>query len=128
MDQIRAKQREILDEEQHLHEVRFHRATRLSNVVIATAVGLALVTVLLLFTLTRRELFALSSTYDKHLKAEAEKTRLLQESRESYRITLTSLGDAVVATDASGNVSFINPVAEKLTGWDYQAASGRPSA
>ncbi len=126
MDQVRAKQREILDAEQHLHEVRFHRATLLSNIVIATAVGLALVTVLLLFTLTRRELFALSSTYDKHLKAEAEKTRLLQESRESYRITLTSLGDAVVAADASGNVSFINPVAEKLTGWDYQAASGRP--
>ena len=85
-----------------------------------TAVALALITVLLLFTLTRRELFALSSTYDKHLKAEAEKTRLLQESRESYRITLTSLGDAVVATDAAGNVSFINPVAEKLTGWDHQ--------
>ena len=126
MDQIRAKQREILDEEQRLHEVRFRRATRLSNVVIATAVGLALVTVLLLFTLTRRELFALSSTYDKHLKAEEDKARLLQESRESYRTTLTSLGDAVVAADAAGNVSFINPVAEKLTGWDYQAASGRP--
>jgi PAS domain S-box-containing protein len=126
MDQIRAKQREILDEEQRLHEVRFRRATRLSNVVIATAVGLALLTVLLLFTLTRRELFALSSTYDKHLKAEAEKAQLLEESRESYRITLTSLGDAVVAADASGNVSFINPVAEKLTGWDHQAASGRP--
>ena len=126
MDQIRAKQREILDAEQHLHEVRYHRATLLSNIVIATAVGLALVTVLLLFTLTRRELFALSSTYDKHLRAEAEKTRLLQESRESYRITLTSLGDGVVASDASGNVSFINPAAEKLTGWDYAAASGRP--
>jgi PAS domain S-box-containing protein len=126
MDQIRAKQREVLDAEQRLHEVRYHRATLLSNVVIATAVALALITVLLLFTLTRRELFALSSTYEKHLKAEAEKTRLLQESRESYRITLTSLGDAVVATDAWGKVSFINPVAEKLTGWDHEAAIGRP--
>lgn len=126
MDQVRAKQREIVDEEQALHGSRYRRATRLSNVVIATSVGLALVTVLLLFTLTRRELFALSSTYDKHLNAEAEKTRQLQESRESYRITLTSLGDAVIAADASGNVSFINPVAKKLTGWDHQAASGRP--
>jgi PAS domain S-box-containing protein len=89
-------------------------------------VALALITVLLLLTLTRRELFALSSTYDRHLKAEAEKTRLLQESRESLQITLKSLGEAVVATDAAGNVSFLNPVAEKLTGWDHQAASGRP--
>lgn len=126
MDQVRAKQREILAAEQHLHEVRHRRATLLGNVVIATAVALALITLLLLFTLTRRELFALSSAYDRHLKAEAEKTRLLQESRESYRTTLTSLGDAVVATDAAGNVSFLNPVAEKLIGWDHQAASGRP--
>ncbi len=126
MDQVRAKQHEILDTEQQLHEVRYHRATLLSNVVIATAIVLALVTVLLLFTLTRRELVALSSTYDKHLKAEAEKTQLLQESRELLQITLKSLGDAVVSTDALGAVSFINPVAEKLTGWDYQAARGRP--
>ncbi len=126
MDQIRAKQREMLDAEQRLHIVRYHRATVLSNVVIATAVVLSLVTLLLLFTLTRRELFALSSTYEKHLNAEAQKARELQESRESYRITLTSLGDAVVATDALGNVSFVNPVAEKLTGWDYQTATGRP--
>jgi PAS domain S-box-containing protein len=126
MDQVRDKQREIREEEQRLHEVRHRRATLLGNVVIATAVALALITVLLLLTLTRRELFALSSTYDRHLKAEAEKTRLLQESRESYRTTLTSLGDAVVAIDAAGNVSFLNPVAEKLTGWDHQAASGRP--
>ncbi len=126
MDQIRAKTREILDAEQHLHEVRYRRATLLSNVVIATAVVLSLITVVLLFTLTRRELFELSSTYDKHLKVEAEKSRLLQESRESFQITLKSLGDAVVATDAAGNVSFLNPVAEKLTGWQHQAANGRP--
>ncbi len=126
MDQVRAKQREIRDEEQRLHEVRHRRATLLGNVVIATAAALSLITLLLLFTLTRREVFALSSTYDKHLKAEADKTRLLQESRESLQITLKSLGEAVVATDAAGNVSFLNPVAEKLTGWDHQAASGRP--
>ncbi|MFZ0912048.1 MAG: CHASE3 domain-containing protein [Candidatus Korobacteraceae bacterium] len=126
MDQVRAKQREIREEEQRLHEVRHRRATLLGNVVIATAAALSLITLLLLFTLTRRELFALSSAYDRHLKAEAEKTRLLQESRESYRTTLTSLGEAVVATDAAGNVSFLNPVAERLTGWDHQAASGRP--
>src|ERR1035437_4637632 len=126
MDQIHAKQHEILDAEQHLHEVRYHRAALLSSAVIVTAVALALVTALLLFPLTRRELVALSSSYDKHLKAEAEKTKLLQESRELLQITLKSLGDAVVSTDALGAVSFINPVAEKLTGWDHQAASGRP--
>ena len=126
MDRIRAKEREILDAEDRLHHVRYRRAEVLSNIVIGTAVGLSLLTAVLLFTLTRRELFALSSSYDRHLNAEEEKTRLLQESREFFQITLKSLGDAVVSTDALGNVSFINPVAEKLTGWDYQTASGRP--
>ncbi len=81
MNRIRAKEREILDAEDRLHRVRYRRAAVLGNIVIGTAVGLSLLTAVLLFTLTRRELFELSSAYDKHLKAEAEKTQQLQESR-----------------------------------------------
>ncbi len=39
------------------------------------------------------------------------------EQREWLQITLSSIGDAVIATDASGRVRFLNPVAEALTGW-----------
>jgi diguanylate cyclase (GGDEF)-like protein/PAS domain S-box-containing protein len=39
--------------------------------------------------------------------------------------TLESMGDAVVATDAEGRVTFVNPVAEALTGWDAASALGR---
>jgi len=126
MDQIRAKQREILDAEEQLRDVRYRRSTILGNVADGTAVGLSLLVAFLLFTLTRRELYALSSTYERHLKAEAEKTQQLVESRESYQITLKSIGDAVVSTDAAGKVSFLNSAAQQLTGWDYGAAYGRP--
>jgi PAS domain S-box-containing protein len=46
--------------------------------------------------------------------------------RERLRITLASIGDAVVSTDADGRVVFLNAVAERLTGWKQTEASGRP--
>ena len=126
MDQIRAKQHEIVAAEEQLRDIRYRRSTILGNMADGTAVGLSLLVAFLLFTLTRRELYALSSTYERHLRAEAEKARQLAESRESYQITLKSIGDAVVATDAEGNVSFLNAVAQQLTGWGYDTACGQP--
>jgi PAS domain S-box-containing protein len=39
---------------------------------------------------------------------------------------LRSIGDGVITTDAECNVEYINPVAEELTGWKVDDASGRP--
>jgi PAS domain S-box-containing protein len=50
----------------------------------------------------------------------------LQESEERFRITLRSIGDAVIATDVEGHVTIMNPVAETLTGWREEEAKGRP--
>lgn len=49
-----------------------------------------------------------------------------REQREQYRVTLASIGDAVIATDAKGQIAFMNPVAEALTRCTHQDASGRP--
>lgn len=48
------------------------------------------------------------------------------EERELYLVTLQSIGDGVVATDAQGNVTLLNDVAERLTGWSRDDATGRP--
>jgi hypothetical protein len=55
-----------------------------------------------------------------------ESERREREQRERLRITLASIGDAVIATDADGQVIFMNHVAEALTGWKQQEASGQP--
>ena len=52
--------------------------------------------------------------------------RQLRQEREWLRVTLTSIGDAVIATDAEGRITFLNPVAEALTGWTTEAAAGQP--
>ena len=41
-------------------------------------------------------------------------------------MTLQSIGDGVITTDADGNVDYINPVAQDLTGWDMRSARGTP--
>ena len=48
----------------------------------------------------------------------------LQQEKERAQITLQSIGDAVITTDVNGQVEFLNPVAEKLTGWEYAIARG----
>ncbi|MGL4553626.1 MAG: PAS domain-containing protein, partial [Gemmataceae bacterium] len=50
----------------------------------------------------------------------------LREQRDWLRVTLSSIGDAVVTSDTQGRVTFLNPVAESLTGWTQADAAGRP--
>jgi PAS domain S-box-containing protein len=52
--------------------------------------------------------------------------RALQEQREWFEVTLASIGDAVIATDTAGQVTFLNSMAVALTGWPADAARGQP--
>ncbi|GAB6096598.1 hypothetical protein JCM14469_28510 [Desulfatiferula olefinivorans] len=50
----------------------------------------------------------------------------LRQNEESLRVTLDSIGDAVIATDTEGRIVRMNPVAVALTGWSVDQALGRP--
>ena len=55
----------------------------------------------------------------------AENARFFEE-KERAQVTLQSIGDGVITTDADGNVDYINPVAQDLTGCDMRSARGMP--
>ncbi len=50
----------------------------------------------------------------------------LFEEKERIQVTLQSIGDAVISTNAQGHVDFLNPVAEQMTGWTLAEAHGLP--
>lgn len=52
----------------------------------------------------------------------------LSHEKELAQVTLHAIGDGVIRTDADGRVEYLNPVAERLTGWTLPEASGRPIA
>ena len=52
--------------------------------------------------------------------------RRAEEGQLHLTAVLKSIGDAVITTDAQGRITFVNPVAEFLTGWMLESARGRP--
>jgi PAS domain S-box-containing protein len=125
MEEIRRNQREFVAQEETLRRERSGKAKILNAATIGSAVGLSLLIAILLFSITRRALLELSASYERHLRAEVTQQEELKQSREWFQITLKSLGEAVVATDEAGVITFINPVAQHLTGWEYPAAKGK---
>src|SRR5438876_5412191 len=60
-------------------------------------------------------------------RPEQEQTpEALYEQRQWLRVTLSSIGDAVITTDTKGSVTYLNPVAESLTGWTQEEAARNP--
>ena len=64
----------------------------------------------------------LKSVYDSLIKYHTE----LSQKEEHISLTLNSIGDAVITTDAENRVVRMNPVAEQLTGWSFAEAEGEP--
>jgi diguanylate cyclase (GGDEF)-like protein/PAS domain S-box-containing protein len=64
---------------------------------------------------------AVASMIERAAVAEA-----LFEEKERAQVTLNSIGDAVISTDARGAVTYLNASAERLTGWPLEEAAGRP--
>jgi diguanylate cyclase (GGDEF)-like protein/PAS domain S-box-containing protein len=94
-------------------EVQRSLQTLLLETGLTALIGLTLAGSLLL--LMRRQ-----QAREKHL------TKAVFDEKERARVTLQSIGDAVITTDIHQNIDYLNPVAERLTQWTLAEALGKP--
>ncbi len=81
---------------------------------------------LTVFSLSSAFICLLAGSLHQATRRAQEGETIEREQRERYRVTLASIGDGVITTDAEGRVMFVNQVAESLTGWANTEACGRP--
>jgi len=128
MDEIRATVEAMHAEEAQLLTDRVAaeaRHSRRATLTIVSSLALALV----LITAAVLTLGAVERDRDRERAARTmaeEVAAATAESEERLRVTLTSIGDAVLATDTQARITLLNGVAQALTGWTEAAAVGRP--
>jgi PAS domain S-box-containing protein len=117
MDQIRTLLGEMKNEESNIRSIRTQEMKGALTRNERTVTGgnlLSILLILVVFVLLLRQL-------SKRKQAEGA----LAKSEKWFSTTLASIGDAVIATDMNGAVTFLNPVAQSLTGWTLEEARGK---
>jgi PAS domain S-box-containing protein len=117
MNEIRDLVSAMGQEENNLQAIRlgkYERSVEWTAGSIYFSSGLAALGLMLLAYYILREM----NLRERHAAA-------IREREEWFRVTLTSIGDAVIATDEKGRVTFLNPVAEQLLGRDLAWARGK---
>ncbi len=130
MDEIRAGLSDFNQQENELLEqrtIRFHRYLSLLLVSISLASLLAMGLALLSAYIVSRETRLRLQVKEEANQALSEAHEVLRVSEENLSVTLNSIGDGVLATDAEGRVTRLNTVAERLIGWSQAEAAGRPA-
>lgn len=72
------------------------------------------------------EVIEMGVRFNEMLVARARAEEALAQEKERAEVTLASIGDAVITTNEQGMVTYLNPVAEQLTGWPTVQAHGQP--
>jgi PAS domain S-box-containing protein len=114
MNSIRA----LVDRMNDQESTAFERARHRADSFVRYSVGIVILSALLGLGILNW-----SYRFLKHESAVREATSLeLQRQKDLLEVTLSSIGDAVIVTDNSARITFMNRVAEKLTGWTRSEA------
>lgn len=118
MDELRRQIDEMVNLQMQLREAALQRSAHAYNVALSSNL------IADLFALAM--VVAFIFLFRRHLLSRDTAAAAIHEQREMFRTTIASIGDAVMTTDTQGNVTYLNSVAESLTGWTLEAAAGHP--
>jgi PAS domain S-box-containing protein len=119
VDEIRDEVAGFQAVEEHLRDERNRTAHRNWRLVVTICILLGLVVGSGLMVFTFRSMEMIAASFEKSGRA-------LEESERRWATTLSSIGDAVMATDSQGLITFLNPAAVELTGWQLEEVQGQP--
>jgi PAS domain S-box-containing protein len=117
MESIRSLIKQMEQEETSVGDLRrtaYQNSIRITVICIYAASGIAALGIILLAFSVIRE-----------METRERDAASLRQSEEWFRVTLSSIGDGVIATDDQGRVSFLNAIAERLTGTSLEEARGK---
>ncbi len=126
MDGLRASTVAMLQHEANLRAEQYRHARWLERRELVSLFVSAVVVGLLLAMFTRHHVHAISVSYLRRIAEITDRSAQLSESQQWFQTTLESIGDAVIACNLRGTVTFMNAVSEKLTGWTLADAKGKP--
>lgn len=93
----------------------FLRAKRINSGIAYVSIAVSILLILIIFYLLTI-----------HIRKARKISEELRVQKENYRVTLNSLGEGLITTDMEGQVLYMNPSAEKLTGWNWKDAEKLP--
>lgn len=117
MDAIRTDFTSFIQTEEGLRNVRTAATKTATSLAVVSGLAAGLIFGFILIFFIRRQVLGVSKIYGEALHNETEQ-------REWLATTLTSIGDAVIATDSEGRITLMNAVAESVTGWTNDEAKG----
>ena len=121
------------DVEEGLRQVRRDRVERMKLILGYGGGGIAILVGLTVGQTVRRQFMNLASVYRATLEVLAQRHAALvrseadlEEQKEWFRVTMTSIGDGVIVTDRESRVVLLNHEAERMTGWTSGDALRKP--
>lgn len=126
MDVIRGDFATFVGVEYELQQRRFDSVLMTKQRLIYGGGSIAVVLAILIVFYIVMEVRHLVSDYKTALIESHMRNVELAEQKEWFRITLSSIGDAVIVTDNVGHITFMNPEAQRMTGWKVEEALSKP--